>query len=65
MGLDTRMKEVADMVRTKKELDGLQHLFLGYMRPHKEIVLLPAKTKLSEAKSAIIRVSYGLIMVGL
>ncbi|TRY70055.1 hypothetical protein TCAL_04843 [Tigriopus californicus] len=56
MSLDTRMKEVTDMVLTKKNLDGLgQHVFLGYMRPYKEIVLLPAEAKLSDAKSAIIR----------
>jgi hypothetical protein len=56
LGLNTTVKEIGDKVLAMKNVNGLVQVFLGYIRPHNEFVLLPGDTKLSEAASAISQV---------
>jgi len=57
ISLSSTIKEVAERVLAKKNVDGLNYCLLGYARPHEEVVLLPAETLLADAKLAIIKVS--------
>ena len=56
--LTSRIRDVANMVLTKKKMEGLQILSLGYLVPPDVIVYIPPETLLSEAKEDISRVSF-------
>ena len=50
------VKQIAEIVKEKKNLIGVPNIFIGYKRDD-EIVRLPEETSLGDAKTAITRVS--------
>lgn len=56
ISVNTRMREISEMVRIRANLNGMQNVALGYRRPG-GIVYLPAMKTLAVAITAIIRVS--------
>ena len=51
------VKQIAEIVKEKKNIIGVPNIFIGYTKRNNEIVRLSEEISLGDVKSAIIRVS--------
>ena len=56
ISISSTVKQIAELVKEKRNLIGVSNIFIGYKR-NNEIVRLSEEASLGDAKAAIIRVS--------
>ena len=60
ISISSTVKQIAELVKEKRNLIGVPNIFIGYKR-NNAIVRLSEEASVDDAKAAIIRVSNGLI----